>query len=134
MTTKHVSEMSDKKFYTILCMILPLAVGGGVLLLTIFLPPYILSCNTNDKSCDADVSIMRLIGVGISVISSIAMFRVGHKMFKDGSELYKALDRQNDQCFTCGKIILPDDAFYWDHKSKVFCINHNPWATEESKK
>jgi len=113
MTTKHVSEMSDRKFFIVLCLILP--IGS-------FISGFVVGHLFFD-------SIFSFSSIILGSVIGIITFKLGYKGFKDGSNLYKALDRQDDKCFTCNKIILPDDAFYWDHKSKVFCINHNPFST-----
>ena len=134
MTTQHVSEISDRKFFTLLCLVLPIGLGLSILAVAIFIPPYIMVCDKTDQACNTALEIMQMIGFGVSILAGVIGLKIGLKGYRDGSGLYKALDRQNDKCFTCGKIILPDDQFYWDHVSKVFCINHNPFSNDTTQK
>ena len=111
MVTAHKEEVSKRNWLLVTCVLIPIGLVGasfgiGFVIKHIFNMPgveYLF------------YSMGSVFGIGVGFMN--------YKQYKRSNTMYEALDRQNDKCFECGRIIKPKDDYYFDEKN-IYCDRH----------
>ena len=129
MTTQHSAYnfgIGDKKFKYGLTLAIPFGTSIAIFVTFYFMTCWLFNCNSSPFK-----EISLIYGSIGGIILGIFVRISTNKAYQRGLKMYAALDRQNDKCAICSRLITVDDAFYFD-KEKVYCTNHNPFEQPTS--
>ena|SRR5690348_8171908 len=71
------------------------------------------------------------LGFGLGIFGFFMLQRTTKNLYKRGELIWSALDKQNDLCNICGRLITENDEFYFKD-NEIFCIKDDPWIKKRS--